>query len=150
MPCSRSARRLMPIRPRAERYGLAIAACLALTIPGPGHTDVPALPLKGLFCNSEDRVNDAVAHIREGWSPQAAAELANSDAVACTHVDLLHYLITGPVRLGDHRRLDPLASYRGMLTAVVVGDEVRAVSPPVEVYFITPEILIGAAVERRS
>ena len=38
----------------------------------------------------------------------------------------------------------PSVTYRGSLVAVDVGDARRPVSPPVELYFLTPDPLPGA------
>lgn len=120
------------------------AACLALAA-----TTAPAdegSRLQGLFCNTEPQIDRALADIAAGVSPARAADLANRDSVVCTHVDRLHYVIAAPVALGD----GPMVKYRGSLTGVVVGEALRPVSPPAELFFITPERLAGVAIERRT
>jgi hypothetical protein len=101
------------------------------------------LRLQGLFCNAEDQLDRALARIGGGLDPRLAAELENRDAVACTWVDRLHYLVRHPVRVGAVR-------YEATLTGVVVGGAVRPVSPPVRVFFATHEPVAAAAVERRT
>jgi hypothetical protein len=61
-------------------------------------------------------------------------------------VDLLRYLVADPVALGA---AGP-AKYRATLTAVQAGAALRPVTPPVEVFFITPDPLVAATVERRA
>jgi hypothetical protein len=124
-------------RPRALLAALAIAA--AGGAPAAGQE----LRLQGLFCNAEDQLDRAVARIGRGLDPRLAAELENRGAVSCTWVDRLHYVVRHPVRIGAVR-------YEASLTGVVVGSAVRPVSPPVQVFFATPEPIAAAAVERRT
>ena len=48
-----------------------------------------------------------------------------------------------PVRVGT-------AKYEASLAGVVVGGAARPVSPPVRVFFATPEPIAAAAIERRT
>ena len=81
-------------------------------------------------------------------SPPLAADRANRDAVVCTYVDRIEYLITRPVALGNP--VLPLVKYRGALVGVLVGDALRPVTPEVELYFLTPQQVAGATTERRT
>jgi hypothetical protein len=54
------------------------------------------------------------------------------------------------MEIGENRSFATLVKYRGMLVGVTVGDRLRPVLPPVEIFFITPERLADAAVERRT
>jgi len=120
--------------------GLALASAL---LPSPPARAEGVRLLQGLFCNTEAQIDGARALIAQGRHPAAAADQLNRDAVVCTYVDRLHYLIVGARLLGDALP----AKYRGRLVAVDVGDARRPVTPPVELYFLTPERLAAAAVE---
>jgi hypothetical protein len=132
----------------AGRATLALAAVLALTLHGPARAEDRVLRVQGLFCNSEAQIDGAIAHIARGRSPRAAAKLANKDEIACTYIDRLHYQVDHPTIIGDS--FGPLVKYRAMLVGVLAGDELRAVSPPVELFFVTPVRLAGAVLERRT
>ena len=111
-------------------------------------TSMPAL--QGLFCNSAEQIDDALAHIRGGLSPRAAVELVNRGEVVCTFVDLLRYVVEGPVVIQEIRGTFPLFKYEGSLVAVIVGGVVRPVTPPVRVFFAIPERLGDAPLEGRA
>jgi hypothetical protein len=128
----------------SRRLPAALAAGLAAASVAAGE----AHRLQGLFCNTEAQLDRALAAVAAGLTPTRAAELANRDAVACTHVDRLHYLIEQPVALGEGA-VAPVR-YRGALTGVLVGGALRPVSPPVELFFVTPARVAGAVVERRT
>lgn len=130
-----------------RRYLSVAAVASALAAGGSALAD-EAQRLQGLFCNTEAQIDQALADIDAGVSPRRAAELANSDAVVCTYVDRIEYLIVRPVAHDDAAL--PLAKYRGTLVGVLVGDAVRPVTPEVELYFLTPRHVVGAAVERRT
>ncbi len=128
-----------------RRLAAAFAAGLAAGAPaaaGEAHR------LQGLFCNTEAQIDRARADILGGLPPVRAADLANRDAVVCTHVDRLHFLIERPVALEDDGF--PLVKYRGALVGVLAGEALRPVSPPAEVFFLTPGRVAGAVTERRS
>lgn len=141
----------------------AVAACLAACVhvlaaegmslpasleihPEPG----AGLALQGLFCNSAEQIDEAVTHMRKGSSPRAAVEIVNREAVVCTFADLLHYVVDRPVMIKEVRGSVPLFKYEGMLVAVVVGDAVRPVTPPVHIFFAIPERLGNAPLEGRA
>ena len=129
----------------AAAFAAGLAAELATGAPaaaGEAHR------LQGLFCNTEAQIDRARADILGGLPPSRAADVANRDAVVCTYVDRLHFLIERPVALGDDRF--PLVTYRGALTGVLVGGALRPVSPAAELFFLTPERVAGAVIERRS
>jgi hypothetical protein len=106
--------------------------------------------LQGLFCNAAEQIDEALMHMRSGLSPRAAVELINRDAVVCTFVDMLHYVVDRPVVIQKIRGPFPLFKYEGTLVAVVVGSTVRPVTPPVHIYFAIPEELDGARQESRA
>jgi hypothetical protein len=118
-------------------------AALGIALAAAAPAAEPELRLQGLFCNAEDQLDRAIVRMGRGLDPHLAAELENRDAVACTWVDRLHYLVRHPVRVGG-------ATYEASLTGVVVGGAVRPVSPPVRVFFATPEPIAAATVERRT
>jgi hypothetical protein len=141
----------------------AVAVCLATCVyafaaEGPSHPASPetrpeprvGLSLQGLFCNSTELIDEAVAHMRKGLSPRAAVELVNHEAVVCTFVDLLRYIVDRPVVIKGIPGHFPLFKYEGTLVAVDVGGAVRPVSPPVQIFFAIPERLGDAPLEGRA
>ena len=140
----------------------AVAACLAtcvhaLAAEGPSHPASPeirpepgaGLAVQGLFCNSAEQIDETVTHMRKGLSPRAAVELVNRDAVVCTFVDLLRYIVDRPVVIKEIPGSFPLFKYEGTLVGVVVGGAVRPVTPPVQIFFAIPERLGGSPLEGR-
>src|SRR5690242_13242004 len=65
--------------------------------------NAPTHALQGLFCNAAEQIDDALSHMREGLSPQAAVRLINGDEVVCTFVDSLRYVIDRPVIVQEIR-----------------------------------------------
>lgn len=122
-----------------------VAAVLAAASPALADE---AQRLQGLFCNTEAQIDQALADIAGGVSPRQAADLANREAVVCTYVDRIEYLIARPVALGDIAL--PLIKYRGALVGVLVGDALRPVTPEAELYFLTPQQVADAAMEMRT
>jgi hypothetical protein len=114
--------------------------------PGSG----AGLALQGLFCNSAAQIDETVTHMRKGLSPRASVELVNREAVVCTFVDLLRYVVDRPVVIKEIPGSFPLFKYEGTLVAVVVGDAVRPVTPPVRIFFAIPERLSDAPLEGRA
>jgi hypothetical protein len=106
--------------------------------------------LRGLFCNTEEQIDEALGYMSRNVPPRAAAELTNDDEIVCTYVDLLNYIIERPQVIGEIPAELPLVKYQGKLVGVVVGGRVRSVSPPAPVFFIARERLPGAVVERRA
>jgi hypothetical protein len=117
--------------------------------PGEGLAEDRTHSLQGLFCNAAEQIDEALTHMRRGLSPRAAVELTNRDAVVCTFVDLLHYVVDRPVVIKEIRGSLPLFKYQGTLVAVVVGGAKRLVTPPVQIFFAIPERLAGAPLEGR-
>jgi hypothetical protein len=103
-----------------------------------------------LFCNSAELIDETVAHMRTGLSPHVAVELVNREAVVCTFVDLLRYIVDRPVLIKGIPGTVPLFKYEGRLVAVVVGSAVRPVTPPVHIFFAIPERLGDAPLEGRA
>lgn len=130
-----------------RRY-LSVATVAAALAAGGSALADEAQRLQGLFCNTEAQIDQALADIAAGVSPRRAADLANRDAVVCTYVDRIEYLIARPVALGDAAL--PLVKYRGALVGVLVGDALRPVTPEAELYFLTPRQVAGAAIERQT
>jgi hypothetical protein len=115
-----------------------------------GLAKTPARALQGLFCNNPDQIDNALTHIRKGLSPRAAVGLVNHGEIVCTFVDTLHYVIDRPVVIQEVRDSFPLFKYEGTLVAVIVGNAVRPVAPPVRIFFAIPERLDDAPVEGRA
>lgn len=131
---------------------LAVASIAALAFAHGGKVlaNDPRRALQGLFCNAAEQIDDALAHMRGGLSPQAAVQLMNGDEVVCTFVDSLRYVIDRPVIVQEVRGDFPLFKYQGTLVAVIVGDVVRPVTPPFPIFFAIPEKLDGAPLEERA
>jgi hypothetical protein len=106
--------------------------------------------LRGLFCNTERQVDEALDYMSRRVSPRIAAELANDGEIVCTYVDLLHFVVEQPLIIGEIPGALPLVKYEAKLVGVVVGASVRPVSPPAIVFFATTERLRGSVVERRA
>jgi hypothetical protein len=133
---------------RAACKMLSVGAVLALAAQGSASAEKQTHQLQGLFCNTEDQLDEALGHIGRNVSPRAAAELTNDEAIVCTYVDLLQYVIERPLVIGEIPGIVPLIKYQATLTGVVVGGAIRAVSPPVGIFFVAPERLEGARAER--
>jgi hypothetical protein len=138
---------------------VCLAACVhAFAAESPSHPASPeirpepsaGLALQGLFCNSAEQIDEAVTHMRKGLSPRAAVELVNREAVVCTFVDLLRYIVDRPVVIEEIPGSFPLFKYEGTLVAVVVGGDIRPVTPPVHIFFAIPERLGDSPLEGRA
>jgi hypothetical protein len=129
------------------RKFISVATFAAALAAGGSAVAGEAQRLQGLFCNTEAQIDQALADIAAGVPPPRAADRANRDAVVCTYVDRIAYLIARPAALGDPAL--PLVKYRGALVGVMVGGALRPVTPEVELYFLTPHKVAGAASERR-
>ena len=100
--------------------------------------------LHGLFCNTEAQIDETVAHLSLNLAPQAVVELMNEERVACVLADRIQYMVVHPVIIGGKNRSSSLLRYHATLIGVLVGDNVRPVEPPVQIYFVTTERLPGA------
>jgi hypothetical protein len=127
---------------------LALATCLALTLHSAVWAQDRPLRLQGLFCNTEEQIDGALGLMSQGQTPQAAAALANKSDVVCTYVDELRYVVEHPVEIWQNKSAVAAAKYRAILTGVIAGGRLRPISPPVEIFFVTPERLADAAIER--
>ena len=106
--------------------------------------------LQGLFCNTEEQIDQTLAHMSRAVPSHAAVELTNSEAIVCTWVDRLHYVVEAPSIIGEVPGAVPLVKYEATLTGVVVGGgQVREVSPPTRIFFAVPRRLANAPVESR-
>ena len=130
------------------RNSLALAACLALTLHSPALAQDRPLRLQGLFCNTEDQIDRALDLMSHGQTPRAAAALSNKSEIVCTYVDALRYVVEHPVEIWHNKSAVAAAKYKALLTGVVVGDRLRPIAPPVEIFFAVPERLADAAIER--
>jgi len=134
------------IRPQ----GLSMVACLALTTVSPAEAKDPNFPLQGLFCNTQEQIDETLAHFDRGLSLKTAAELSNEREVVCNYVDLVYYVVSHPIEIGTHYGRLSVIKYEAVLTGVIVGGRLRPVSPTTRIYFITPEPLAEASLEKRS
>jgi hypothetical protein len=124
-------------------FGTTLLGCVAFA-PSEGLAEDRTHALQGLFCNTAEQIDEALTQMRRGFSPRAAVALTNRDAVVCTFVDVLHYVVDRPVIIKEIRSSLPMFKYQGTLTAVLLGSAKRPVTPPVQIYFATPERLADA------
>jgi hypothetical protein len=131
---------------------LVAASIAALTFAPAGNVLAKAPPrgLQGLFCNEAGHIDDALTHMRGGLSPRAAVALVNRDQVVCTFVDVLRYVVDRPVIIKEIGGSVPMFKYEGTLVAVIVGEAVRPMTPPIRIFFAIPERLDGAPLEERA
>lgn len=127
-----------------------VATLLGFVAPGQGLAEDRTHSLQGLFCNAAEQIDEALTYMRKGISPRGAVELTNRDAVVCTFVDLLHYVVDRPVVIKEIRGSFSMFKYQGRLIAVVVGGAKRPVIPPVQIFFAVPERLGDAPLEGRA
>jgi len=99
---------------------------------------------RGLFCNTEAQLDKVLAHLRAGVSPVLAVELGNERSVECVFADLVRYVVTRPVIIGEVFLQRPLLKYKATLVGVVVGGNLRPVEPPVQMFFVLREQLAEA------
>ena len=104
------------------------AALIVLAVSGSAHAEQGHV-LHGLFCNTESQLDDTLAHMQRGLTPQAAAELTNEAAVVCVFADEVQYMIVGPLVLDEIPGGVLLTKYQGTLVGVLVGDNIRPVHP---------------------
>ncbi|MET0940419.1 MAG: hypothetical protein ABWY13_03555 [Mesorhizobium sp.] len=104
--------------------------------------------IDGLFCNSEAQLDETLAHIGRNVSPQSAVELTNMRGVVCTYADKIELVINRPIDIGRVRGSAQLVKFKAMLVAVRVGSNLRAVTPPAEIFLVTPKRPESASVER--
>ena len=102
----------------------------------------------GLFCNSEAQLDEALTHIGRNVAPRLAVELTNEHGVVCTYADKIELVINRPIDIGRARGSTQLVKFKAMLVAVLVGNNLRVVTPPAEIFFVTPKQPTGAAIER--
>jgi hypothetical protein len=103
--------------------------------------------LHGLFCNTEDQIDESLAHMSRNLPPQAVVELMNEKMVACVLADKVQYMVIRPFIIGETDRGTSLIKYQAMLVGVLVGENVRPVEPPVQIFFITTERLMGVVAQ---
>ena len=127
---------------------LPVAICGSL-LPGSTAAGEQTHQLRGLFCNTEGQLDEALGHMSRNVSPRAAAELTNAEEIFCTYVDLLHYIVERPRIVGEIPAEVPLVKYEGELVGVIAGGRMRPVSPPARVFFILRDRLPNAVTEQR-
>lgn len=129
---------------------LALAAYFAWSTGSPTEGKEPNPSLQGLFCNTQEQIDETLKHVDLGLSPRAAAELLNKSEIVCTYVDRLYYVVKHPIKVGAHRGRLSVFKYEAILTGVIVGDNFRAVFPEVRIFFITPEPLVEISLGQRT
>lgn len=127
----------------------ALAAVLTMGLPAPSRANDQEIRLHGLFCNTQVQIDRAAEAILRGLPPAMAADLLNRDAIVCTQVERIRYVVRGVVGMADGSGVT-LGKFRATLVGVEVGSVVRQVDPPVELFFVTPEPMTDVVFERRS
>lgn len=135
---------------RLARIVFSLPLALSAAVQGPASAEGKTYRIQGLFCNTEEQIDEALGYMSRHLAPRVAAALTNDDNIVCTYVDLLHYIVEQPRIIGEIPGDLPLVKYEGTLVGVVVGGGVRTVSPPVDLFFVTPQRVEGASVERRA
>jgi hypothetical protein len=138
------------VRSTCNRRVVPLLAALGLALSGSTAAGEQAYGLGGLFCNTEEQIDEALGYISRSVAPRAAAELTNDEEIACTYVDLLHYIVEQPLIIGEIPGEFPMVKHEAKLVGVVVGGRIRPVSPPARIFFVTQERLPGAVVARRA
>ena len=129
---------------------LLLSAALGSALPGSTAAGEQTYRLRGLFCNTEEQIDEALGYVSRNVAPRAAAELTNDEEIVCTYVDMLSYIVERPQIIGQIPAEFPLVKYEGELVGVIVGGRVRPVSPPAHVFFIAHGRLPNAVIERRA
>lgn len=65
---------------------LALAAYFAWSTGSPTEGKEPNPSLQGLFCNTQEQIDETLKHVDLGLSPRAAAELLNKSEIVCTYI----------------------------------------------------------------
>lgn len=104
--------------------------------------------LHGLFCNTEAQIDETLAHVARNLPLHVAVEMTNEKTVACVLADRVRYMITLPVIIGQNKGALSLIKYQATLVGVLVGDNIRPVEPPVQIFFVSPAKLEGTEVSR--
>ncbi len=138
------------MRRQTERIVIPLAACLAFISYTPIEAAEREILLQGLFCNTEEQIDDALGFMSQGLTASTAVDFTNKNGVVCSYVDVIHYIVEHPVEIWQNKSAIAAAKYKGTLTGVVVGQRHRPISPPVEIFFATPNRLTQNAVERPS
>lgn len=126
-----------------------LAACSGLWAIGATRAEEELSAVQGVFCNTAWQLDQVLAHFDAGVSLDRAVAVTNKKEIGCSHIDLIHFIVRNPVKTGIHNGRITTAKYEALLTAVLVGDAVRPVSPPASVFFVTPEPLAEILLEHR-
>jgi hypothetical protein len=121
-------------------------AALIAAASGANAQAEPRHILHGLFCNTEAQIDQSLAHLSLNLAPQSVVELMNEEKVACVLADKVQYMVIRPIIIGGKNRSSSLLKYQATLIGVLVGKNIRRVEPPVQIFFVTTERLIGAVV----
>ena len=118
-------------------------AAIALALSGAAAEADEAIPLRGLFCQSEAQIHDASDKLRAGLPAAMVAESMNREGVNCVHADRIDYVVEKPYIIDEDSR-GSLFTYEATLTAIRVGDNLRPIEPPLPIYFVRPDRIAGA------
>jgi hypothetical protein len=132
------------------RGNLLGVLCLTAILGGGTEAKDAGLPLQGMFCNTLEQIDEALAHVDRGLLPSLAVELTNRHAIACSYIDRLFFVVRDPVWLGQHRGRLSVEKYEAILTGVIVGERFRPVSPPMSIFFATPTPLAETSLGQRT
>ena len=120
---------------------MALFAVAAYVFCSDAFADDQVSRIHGLFCNSEAQLDETLAHIGRNVFPRLAVELTNELGVVCTYADKIELVIDRPIDIGRFRGSARLVKFKAMLVAVVIGENVRVVTPPAEIFLVTPRRL---------
>jgi hypothetical protein len=105
--------------------------------------------LHGLFCNTEEQIDETLGYMRRDLPLRLAVEMTNEREVACVNADRIRYVIADPAIIGRSRlNGDALVKYEAMLVGVIVGVKLRPIEPPVRIFLLSGDHLPGAVVMR--
>ncbi len=108
----------------------------------------PRYALRGLFCNTAEQLQTAMALVGPARTLAMATQVANQDNIVCTLATDIRFEITHPAR----QQLALLhgksfMTYAGILVGVQVGKITRPISPPLNIHFLPLDPVPKAALE---
>jgi hypothetical protein len=119
-------------------------AVLAVLFQFTGASAEDARVIRGLFCNTQAQVEETLGHVERNLTLATAVGLTNKDEVACVNATQVRYMVRGAVVVGKASRPGtPLNLYKATLVGVLIGGNPRPISPPLPIYFVTPEPMPG-------
>jgi hypothetical protein len=74
--------------------------------------------------------------------------LTNVHGIVCTYADKIQFVVSQTFDIGHVDRPVSMTKFKAVLVGVLVGNNLRVVAPPVQIYFVTPRRPLGASMER--